>query len=429
MHNRKKRISLLAALFAVIAIPATSQINTYSPYTRFGVGNLSQDGFGQNMAMGGTGIAIQDGNKLNYMNPAAYAARDSMSVLLDFGMNASWNQYNTSTISKNWWNGSFHHIGLSLPIGKHFAMGTGLVPYSTVGYSIKQEYDNLGTGDAIDYYYKGSGGIFKYFLGISAKAFNRFSVGVNMNYLLGEIDRERSMVFPRNRGFAETRAMDNIALQHTYFGFGFQYTEHIQDKFFFNLGATYDMEATLNSAFSSYITNYFEGSPGYSDTTIISNAYNIVDDESEKPIIIPSKLGIGLAFGIPGKLTLTGDYTIQDWSKVDNSSLRVEGFNLAAAKTRRAGLEYTPDFEAFRGYHKLMSYRLGAYMNDSYVTVDDYQLENYGITFGVGLPLGRTKSSLNIGIDLGTRGTKNNNLVKENYGIISFSVTLHDLWF
>jgi hypothetical protein len=189
------------------------------------------------------------------------------------------------------------------------------------------------------------------------------------------------------------------------------------------------MEATLNSAFSSYITNYFEGSPGYSDTTIISNAYNIVDDESEKPIIIPSKLGIGLAFGIPGKLTLTGDYTIQDWSKVDNSSLRVEGFNLAAAKTRRAGLEYTPDFEAFRGYHKLMSYRLGAYMNDSYVTVDDYQLENYGITFGVGLPLGRTKSSLNIGIDLGTRGTKNNNLVKENYGIISFSVTLHDLWF
>ena len=68
-------------------------------------------------------------------------------------------------------------------------------------------------------------------------------------------------------------------------------------------------------------------------------------------------------------------------------------------------------------------------MNDSYVKVGEYQLKDYGITFGVGLPIGKSKSSLNIAFDFGTRGTKENNLVKENYGIITFSVTLHDLWF
>ena len=70
----------------LIASPAISQYSTYSPYTRFGFGDLSKGGFGQNLAMGGAGIALRNDNQLNYLNPAAYTARDSMSVLFDFGM-------------------------------------------------------------------------------------------------------------------------------------------------------------------------------------------------------------------------------------------------------------------------------------------------------------------------------------------------------
>ena len=69
------------------------------------------------------------------------------------------------------------------------------------------------------------------------------------------------------------------------------------------------------------------------------------------------------------------------------------------------GAEYTPDFEAFRGYYNLMSYRIGGYMNESYIQIGDYQLRDNGITFGVGFPIGRTRSSLNIAFTLGTRGT------------------------
>src|SRR6056297_3389215 len=202
MHKMNKRISILAALFMVLAIPAISQVNTYSPYTRFGLGDLSQEGFGQNMGMGGTGIAMRDENKLNYLNPAAYTARDSMSVLLDFGLNGYKNNYKTNTATSEWYNANFHHLALSVPIGKNFAMGTGIVPYSSVGYNNKQEYNDLGTGDAIDYYFKGNGGILKYFLGMSAEMFNRISVGVNMNYLHGDITRQRLISFPKNRGFA-----------------------------------------------------------------------------------------------------------------------------------------------------------------------------------------------------------------------------------
>lgn len=430
MHNQKKRVSVLILICLLVTSLTFAQYNTYSPYTRFGLGNMALDGFGQNNAMGGTGIAIRDDDKLNYLNPAAYAARDSMSVLLDFGMNVTNNQYQTSNLSKNWWNGNFHHIAFSFPVTKYFGVGTGVVPYSSVGYNIKQEFDDLGTGDAIDYYYKGSGGIFKYFAGISGILFDRVSIGLNMNYLLGDINRERIMDFPKNRGFAETKATEEIQISNIYFNFGFLYKEVISDKFYFSVGASYDMEAGLNSAFSSYITNTFPGSSGLTeDSVLISPSFDITSDETIEPITIPSKIGLGFAVGIPSKLTFTGDYYRQDWAAVNNSSLAADGFDLATAQSLRAGIEYIPDYNAFRGYYNLMSYRIGGYINDSYVKVGDYQLKDYGITFGVGLPMGKTKSSMNIAATFGTRGTTDNNLVKENYGIITFSVTLHDLWF
>lgn len=426
----------MAVVFTVLSISALSQFNTYSPYTRFGLGNLSKEGFAQNQAMGGTGVALKSGRILNYLNPAAYSARDSMSVLLDFGMNVTTYQYLTNELSKSWWNGNFHHIALSLPIGKHVGVSTGIVPYSSVGYNIKQEYNNLGTGDAIDYYFKGSGGIMKYFAGASAEVFNRFSFGVNMNYLLGNISRERSMVFPRNPGYAWTEALEEIQISHVYFGLGFQYKEVFGDKFFFTLGAIYDLQTELSSEFSSYVTNNFPGNARVlNDSVKISNTIDIISQDASQIITIPGKKGLGIALGIPDKLTLTGDYYIQDWAAVENNSLSVAGSELATATSLRGGIEYTPDFESFRGYHKLMSYRMGAYMNNSYIKIGDYQLKDYGITFGVGLPLkenstfSNSKSSINVSASFGTRGTLENNLIKENYGILTFSVTLHDLWF
>ena len=430
MHNILKRTSTSVALLVLLAIPSLSQVNTYSPYTRFGLGDLSRGGFGQNQAMGGTGIAIRDDNKLNYLNPAAYTARDSMTVLLDFGLKGHMNTYSTSQLSNRWWNANFHHLALSVPIGKYFALGSGIVPYSSVGYKIKQEYNNLGTGDAIDYYFEGSGGILKYFLGVSGELFQRVSIGVNLNYLLGDIDRERSITFPRNRGFAQTQSLDQINVSQTYFGFGIQYKEVFADKFFFTIGGIYELEANLNSSITSSVSNIFPGRPAFlNDSLIIESEYDLIRDVRDETIILPAKIGVGIALGIPGKLTLTGDYYLQDWSSVTNTTLLADGFDLAASRSMHAGMEYVPDFEAFRGYHKLMSYRLGGYLNESYVMIGDYQLKDYGISFGVGLPLGKTRSSLNVAFTYGTRGTLENNLVKENYGILSFNVTLHDLWF
>ncbi len=429
--------SVLMVLLMLIASPAISQYDTYSPYTRFALGDFTKGGFGQNLAMGGTGLAIKKSNHLNYLNPAAYSARDSMSVLFDFGFNGYMNYYKSTAVNNSWRNGNFHHIALSVPIGKNFAMGTGLVPFSSVGYNIKQEFNDLGTGDPLDFYHHGEGGIMKYFLGVSTELFDHVSVGVNMNYLLGDINRERYLSFPSQPDFASTSAIEEIHISNTYFGFGFQYHEVISDKFFFTLGGTYDLQTTFNSTLDNTITNKFPSSSTNSgaylnDSTFISS--NIIISGSDTltgSITIPAKIGFGIALGIPDKLTVTADYYIQDWSSTNslNNFLENDGFNLADTRSMHFGAEYTPDHEALRGYHKLMSYRIGGYYSDHYIQVQDYQMKEYGITFGVGLPMNKSQSSFNIAFTLITRGTAEENFVKENYGILTFSVTLHDLWF
>jgi hypothetical protein len=106
-----------------------------------------------------------------------------------------------------------------------------------------------------------------------------------------------------------------------------------------------------------------------------------------------------------------------------------ENYRTTRASSMHFGAELLPDASAIRGYHKRMTYRVGGYYSNSYLMVNDYQLKDYGMTFGLGFPIRTLKSSINVAFTLGTRGTTEYNLVKENYGILTFNVTLHDLWF
>ena len=77
-----------------------------------------------------------------------------------------------------------------------------------------------------------------------------------------------------------------------------------------------------------------------------------------------------------------------------------------------------------------VSYRAGYRMTNSYISVNGEQLKNFGITFGLGLPLNRySGSTLGFSVELGKNGTTRNNLIEENYAIITLNLSLHDKWF
>ena len=56
-------------------------------------------------------------------------------------------------------------------------------------------------------------------------------------------------------------------------------------------------------------------------------------------------------------------------------------------------------------------------------------INEYGISFGVGLPIGRLFSNVNIGFELGSKGTTSQGLVKENFFNTFISLSLNDRWF
>jgi len=441
-----KRVSFILVLLTG-SLPLLSQFNTYSPYTRFGLGDLSRNGFAQNLAMGGTGLAIHENNRINYVNPAASASLDSTSVYFDFGGNVFFNQYQYTdqsngggtNLTNNWWNMNFHHVAFGTSMGKHMGLMAGIVPYSSIGYNIKQEYNDYPTGTAMDTYFSGEGGIMNFFLGTSLKLFDRLSVGVTMNYLMGKLTRERKVLFPsHSESYSNTSSTEDFDLRGTVFSLGLQYRENFGDQFFLSLGGVYDFKTNTSVEVKYKVENsvYPLQPVDVNDSITIEPVYPLSNDTTDRDFTMPGRVGLGFAVGIPDKLIFTADYQIKDWTGA------LEGINYKSspASSIRVGAEYTPDKAALRGYLNFVSYRLGGYYSNSYLSVkkpsggepgmsDFYQLKDYGITFGVGLPIRSLKSSLNVAFTLGTRGTTEYNLVKENYGIITFNVTLHDLWF
>jgi hypothetical protein len=377
--------------------------------------------------MGGTGIAIHSNNRINPLNPAAFSALDSTSVYFDFGFNTFHNQYKTDISSNTWWNMNLHHVTFASSMGKYMAFSAGIMPYSSIGYSIKQEFDDFQHGEALDTYFNGEGGVMNFYVGTSLKLRDRLSLGVTMNYLLGRLTRERRAEFPMNSDYSTVSSLENFDLKKPVFALGLQYHEEFGEKFFFTLGGTYDFKADVSAELDYKVYNTiwpYEGA-SLNDSVYIAPGFPLGEDTTFRDFSIPDKIGVGIALGIPNKLTLTGDYVIQDWT----GQMTGEKHMTTKYSSMHFGAEYIPDYEALRGYHKLITYRIGGYYTNYYLMVNDHQLTDYGITFGVGLPVRTLKSSINVAFTLGTRGTTEYNLVEENYGIITFNVTLHDLWF
>jgi hypothetical protein len=56
-------------------------------------------------------------------------------------------------------------------------------------------------------------------------------------------------------------------------------------------------------------------------------------------------------------------------------------------------------------------------------------IKDYYVSAGIGLPLGNSRSRIHISYEYGVRGTTDNELIQENYGIITAGFSLYDFWF
>ena len=80
-------------------------------------------------------------------------------------------------------------------------------------------------------------------------------------------------------------------------------------------------------------------------------------------------------------------------------------------------------------YYKRMQYRLGVSYYNTPLQFDNNQLIQKSISFGIGVPVKKSRTKYDLSVTLGERGTTENNLLKEQYIKIGLSVSYDGIWF
>ena len=427
-----KKYLFIIGIVALTNIYSFSQSITNSPYTRFGIGDIDRNGFNNSKAMGGLSTGLRKSNQINYMNPAAISAQDTMSFIFDLGITGIFKDMKSNSSSAEYKDFAFDHLAISFPIKRWWFASFGVTPYSKIGYNIQQteEYAPIDTVN-MHYDYYGNGGINQLFISNSFILFNNFSVGFNINYLFGSIEQYNQAYLDMEGSYA-TVVADDISLNKLTYDIGLQYHNEFANNFFYVIGLTYSNKTKFNSTKKSAVLmteNYNLYNVNVIDYLAhYSSKYDTISSsvDNNYKIEVPARYSVGFTTGIKNKLVVGFDYSYQDWSNIE--SLNVND-NFGTDESFNFGLEYTPDKFSLRNYYKRINYRAGMYLNNSYLKLNNEQIKNYGITFGLGFPVGNQRTSLNLSCSMGKRGTTENGLIEENYTSFGINLTLYDFWF
>ena len=417
--TRKLSLALTFLFVSLYALP--QGLTTYSPYSRYGIGEVRNRGYANTKGMGGISQGIRNGTWVNYLNPASYTAQDTMSFIFDFGFEGVGVNYRSGDQSNFNSFGNIHHIAIQLPLAKWMGASAGIQPFSNVGYRIRHTETNdtlLSTIGPIKYYHNGNGGITQAYFGLAVEPFKNFSIGANMSYLFGSLDYSSENVFPENTPYISTSVLNSVVVRDIAFSFGAQYSFAFgkSKEYTVTLGATVDNETSIGAQNITFISYPFGT---FADTI----------DYIEYPksgIDFPRNVTAGFTFAYKNQFLGGLEYATQDWT---NAKFLNISDSLTNSNTFRVGIQYTPNPTDLRSYLKRVSYRAGFYHTNTYLQLRGNQINDYGITFGVGLPFRRSNTSFNISYEMGRKGTLNNNLVQETYGIFNVGFTFYDFWF
>lgn len=424
--RHKLIIVTFISLFS-FAFTATGQKLVNSPYSRFNIGTLEPAGSFRSLGMGGIGTSLRDNSSIYFSNPASYSSLDTNSFVFDFGLDYSINILSDGVSSFSSDDMNFDHLLLGFPVAKGWGVAAGIVPLSNGYYKLSEsvlkndpEYDPI-VGEYSSYH-AGDGGFTNFFLGSGIKINKNFSAGVNMNLLLGQVNRTNEFVFIDDDDYFNTfhnNSTEKLQLGGINFDYGLQYTSSLKNDYFLNAGVSLSSDKYYNSKFEHLSFRY----TAYSTRDTIS----YVSDDSTSAFI-PGTLKLGISFGKKNKFTTGFDFISTKWSKS-----KIPGASGYAADTRSFlfGAEYIPDKFSNYSFLKRLEYRIGGHIEDNYLIINGEQVKEYGASIGIGLPMRRSLSKTNLFFDFTRKyGSPGSNLHTENYYTMGVSLNLYDpFWF
>lgn len=430
---RKIERLFLVAVFLVISVCVSAQDGTYgaySPYSIYGIGDISKEGSAYNKSMGGVGIATRNRKFINYNNPAAVTARDSLSFMADFGLvqkNTLYRQGDLRSANNTF---NIYNFVMTFPIYRSSAFMIGLTPFSDVGYdfsSIETNQDIIGNTGNISYDSFGTGGVYQAFVGAGVTLWKRLSLGAEAIYYFGNIDKITNMNYS-NTSYRSLNSGTEQNIRGVTGKFGLQYEQPLGGDVSVIVGATY----RLGTDMKGYSKNF-----RYATQSSVSDSLKYsVDTLGAAGLKFADELGLGISVKGGEKWSAEFNYLRSNWT--DSGFDRVNGFKVSGqsvfsstvSQSFRAGFEIVPNRNDIRYYFKRCSYRFGAYYDQSYYKLDGNNVNSMGITLGMTLPVHNYHNGISLGMDIGQRaGTRNPSMIRERYVSFVIGFNIHDIWF
>ncbi len=407
---------LIIIIFTVAAVEG--QTTTSSPYSRYGIGELSQQRFNINAGYGGAGIALRNDRFANIVNPASLTSFK----LIAFEVGAKTSLYSTisSGQSTSGTNAYLNHLSLSMPITEKWGMSFGLLPFTSIGYDYSY-FEQSATLGNIQYDYSGSGGLNEIYLANGYEVADGLSLGFKGSFVFGAVEEETKVYLLDQINAFNTSDRSRNNISDVKFDFGAQYYKNLNDEYTATVGLTYALGTKIGGSRTQLIRS-FRGDPEVLERFLDTAKY--VRNEKNN-LELPSEIGIGISLEKKEKWLAEINYRNSDWTNIQSTGRE----DYADSQTLIGAIKLLPKKNAYADYLKLITYSFGARYSTTYLVVNGQQLNEVGINFGLTLPFKKSISSVTIGAEAMRRGKDADGLLREDFLNIQIGITFNDRWF
>lgn len=421
--NKLQKLLFLVVVVFMTTCGVFAQSDVSSPYSRFGLGTINPSKTNTIMqGMGGICNAMDGKHLLNNSNPASYAEIDSLTFLFDAGFFMKYVTYRTDDASEKGSNSSFDYFDIGFGVTKWLKMGLGVGPYSSRGYSSSADFTwSQDYPYSIDY--EGKGGLNRIYWSNGFKVSKSLSLGFNMNYIFGNIIDITTLYFPNEVYFHNERRTSNLRFSSLTFDLGLMFKHEFKNDYKITFGATYSLPTNMTAHRDMFIRTMIKGYGSLTENPIDTILYK---SNESTPVQYPQSIGTGITLQKGERWLIGIDFNWSNWSafRINHVSDSLQdSWNIAI------GGSYTPYSTSVSNYFTKLTYRAGFHYDQTYFNIYGTSINKYGVTLGLGLPVPRAMTSINLAFEFGKMGTTKNNLIEETYFNISLGLSLHDKWF
>lgn len=420
-----KKILVLSFISVGYFLDAQSLSN--SPYATYGIGDVKYDNTIETASMGGISTAyISDfSSNFNFGNPANNSNFELTSIKLEATNENNYfkTDYNNTKSTKH--STYLSNISLAFPISSKIKMGLLYQPYSSKSYDIVRT-DLQANGDSYFNHFKGDGTLNTAQAAISYRVTNEFAVGVRANLYFGSLSDINEFTTSTSELINGYETKNKIKNLNFTVGTSYQKLNTSTDRKF-TLGAT----ATFGNT-SEMTTNYTNSTYYYTVATgDVKNNVNIIEakDKSSKNLL-PLQASLGAGYGSENQWFVSAQL---DYKKGETVTYFGNPFEFQDSYRISAGGWYLPNYNNFRSYFSRVVYRYGAFYEKGSLQIAGNNINKMGISAGVMLPFKSSNisrmSGLELGVEVGKRGTTKDNLINQNFVNLRVGFNFADKWF